>query len=158
MTGTAELVAQAIEMDLGDAARFELQLMDGLAPSVFDAFIASNSPVLMCTSTYGQGDVPDNSRALFDALQAARPDLSALRYGLIALGDRTYLQTYCYGGKKWDALLSELGAQRVGEPFFHDASSGTLPEMEAIDWARGWLGELQAGELTSNSTEPIPAG
>jgi MioC protein len=33
-----------------------------------------------------------------------------VRYGVIALGDRTYSQTFCFGGKKFDERLQGLGA------------------------------------------------
>ncbi|MFX8660927.1 flavodoxin domain-containing protein, partial [Acinetobacter baumannii] len=59
----------------------------------------------------------------------------------IALGDRTYGATYCEGGKRFDALLSALGARRLGDPMLHDAGSGTLPEEVAADGALAWAGE-----------------
>lgn len=33
----------------------------------------------------------------------------------------SYSDTYCEGGKKFDRLLTELGAKRAGEIFEHDA-------------------------------------
>jgi MioC protein len=83
--------------------------------------------------------------ALFAALESERPDLSAVTYGLIALGDRTYKATFCQGGLKFDALLGELGAKRVGEPLLHDAASGTLPEDVAAEWSLGWAELLATG-------------
>lgn len=136
MTGTAELVAQELADWLsprGIAA--EAVPMDGLDETVFDC----DGAFLFCTSTYGQGDVPDNARGLFERLQSARPDLSGVRYGLIALGDRTYSGTYCNGGLSFDSLLRELGAKRIGEPLLHDASAGTVPEEIVIEWAGPWL-------------------
>ena len=55
------------------------------------------------------------------------------------LGDRTYMQTFCFGGKKFDERLSGLGAQRVGEVWCHDASAGTMPEELGTQWCREWL-------------------
>jgi len=37
-----------------------------------------------------------------------------------------------------DALLAELGARRVGEILFHDASSGVLAEEVATEWVGPW--------------------
>lgn len=145
MTGTAQLVAQELELSLdGDDVRVETILMDGRDAGVFEG----GGLFLVCTSTYGQGDVPDNAKPLYESLCTVRPDLSAVNYGVIALGDRTYAETFCFGGKKFDALLAELGARRIGEPMIHDASSGTLPEEVALEWVRGWLDEARAALST----------
>ena len=136
MTGIAQLVAQEIELRLdGEGIRVDTVEMDELDPSVFDR----DGIFLICTSTYGQGDVPDNAKELYGALCTQRPDLSHVRYGVIALGDRTYAETFCFGGKRFDEILGQLGAQRIGDVMLHDASSGTLPEDEAADWIEGWV-------------------
>lgn len=136
MTGTAQLVAQEIELTLDDGdIRVRSVEMDGLDASVF----APGAIYLVCTSTYGQGDVPDNAKALYDSLSSQRPDLSGVRYGVFALGDRTYGDTFCFGGKKFDALLGELGARRIGEVLLHDASAGTMPEEVALEWVQHWV-------------------
>lgn len=136
MTGTAQLVAQELELTLDDEhTRVQTRLMDGLDAGVFDR----GGLFLLCTSTYGQGDVPDNAKGLYESLQTTRPDLSRVRYGIIALGDRTYAETFCNGGKRFDAILAELGAIRIGEPLLHDASAGTLPEEAAVQWAGPWI-------------------
>ncbi len=136
MTGTAQLVAGEIELTLDDdGLRVVGKPMDGLDAKVF----AAGGLFLICTSTYGQGDVPDNARELYESLQRDRPGLQQVQYGVIALGDRTYADTFCFGGKRFDALLSELGAVRIGEPMLHDASSGTLPEELAIPWVNAWI-------------------
>src|SRR5712692_978545 len=106
---------------------------------------ADEGAFLVCTSTYGQGDVPDNAQALFADLERAKPDLARLRYGVIGLGDRTYAQTFCFGGKRFDALLQSLGARRIGEPMLHDASAGTIPEEVAVEWIGGWIDRFNAG-------------
>jgi MioC protein len=140
MTGTAQLVAQELELVWdGDGAEVETLLMDDLDASVF----GREGVFLLCTSTYGQGDVPDNSKKLFDDLTAKRPDLSGVRYGVFGLGDRTYAETFNFGGMKFDTLLEGLGAQRIGERVQHDASSGVLPEEKAEEWAEGWLAQAR---------------
>jgi MioC protein len=135
MTGTAELVAQEVEQTLqaaGYAPRIEM--MDAADASVF----ADGGVFLIVSSTYGNGDVPDNAQAFFSSLQGERPDLSNVVYGVIALGDITYKATFCQGGLQFDRLLNELGARRAGEPLTHDASSGTLAEDVACEWAASW--------------------
>ena len=140
MTGTAQLCAQEMELALDDGeTEVETRLMDGLDSAVFSA----DSVFLICTSTYGQGDVPDNARALYEHLQSARPDLSRVRYGVFGLGDRTYAETFNFGGKRFDDLLTELGARRVGERHMHDASSGILPEETALEWCQAWLAKVK---------------
>jgi sulfite reductase alpha subunit-like flavoprotein len=142
MTSTAELVAQAVQLAIEeDGVHIDIKAMDGLDVRVF----ADGGLYLICTSTYGQGDVPDNAKALYASLQNARPDLSAVEYGVIALGDRTYAETFCNGGKRFDELLTELGARRLGEVFRHDASAGTMPEELAADWAIDWIESVKAG-------------
>jgi MioC protein len=136
MTGTAQLVAQELELAWDDGeTKVATELMDKLDASVF----SRPGVFLICTSTYGQGDVPDNARSLYEDLKAKRPDLSAVRYGVFGLGDRTYAETFNFGGKRFDDILTELGAKRIGERVQHDASSGTLPEEVAAEWGQGWL-------------------
>lgn len=136
MTGTAELVADEIVDVLQDkGAETEILLMDDLQP---DALVPG-ALYIICTSTYGQGDIPDNAQAFYEALQSEKPDLSGLTYGIFALGDRTYMQTFCFGGIKFDELFTSLGARRLGERQDHDAASGELPEDVAAEWAADWL-------------------
>jgi MioC protein len=141
MTGTAQLCAQEMELALGDGeTQIEALLMDNLDASVFER----DGAFLICTSTYGQGDVPDNARALYEDLQKKRPDLSRVRYGVFGLGDRTYAETFNYGGKRFDDILTELGATRIGERYKHDASSGVLPEEMAVEWCQQWATQIQS--------------
>jgi MioC protein len=146
MTGTAQLCAQEMELALDDGDnRVETLLMDRLDSSVF----SRDGVFLICTSTYGQGDVPDNAKALYDDLRAKRPNLSGVHYGVFGLGDRTYAETFNFGGKRFDDILTELGATRIGERHKHDASSGVLPEETALEWCQQWLGLI--AEATSSS-------
>jgi flavodoxin len=142
MTGTAEMVAQEVQTVL-EALGYvvTIRMMDDLDAGVFQL----GGTFLICTSTYGQGDVPDNAQEFFASLERERPDLSSVTYGLIALGDRTYKDTFCEGGIRFDTLLSEFGARRIGEVLKHDASSGTLPEEVAAQWIVPWAKSVEAG-------------
>ena len=152
MTSTTDYVAQAIQMDCAELIDdIEVQLMDALDISVFDPADAKEAIYLICSSTYGSGDVPDNARALYDSMDANPQFLGHVRYGVIALGDRTYLQTFCNGGKRFDQRLQGLGAQRIGDVWCHDASSGTMPESEGVEWCRQWLTLALQAETTGQS-------
>ena len=136
MTGTAEMVAQEVQTVLEAAGHaVTIRMMDDLDAGVFQL----GATFLVCTSTYGQGDVPDNAQEFFASLERERPELSGVSYGLIALGDTTYKDTFCEGGMRFDTLLTELGARRVGDMLKHDASSGTLPEEVAAQWIVPWV-------------------
>lgn len=136
-TQTAESVAQSIELDCADLVeQIEVQRMDGLDASVFD----EPALFLICTATYGSGDVPDNAQALLASLCSAPTYLGHVRYGVMALGDQgSYPMTFAMGGRQFDEKLSDLGAQRLGEVWTHDASSGIVAEDAGIAWCRDWL-------------------
>jgi MioC protein len=142
MTSTAEYVAQAIQMDCADLADpIDVQLMDDLDTSAFD----EDALYLICTSTYGAGDVPDNAQALYAALDAQPKFLGHVRFGVIALGDSAgHGATFCFGGRKFDERLRDLGAQRIGEILCLDAAVTTTPEQDGATWCRAWLAQALA--------------
>ena len=141
MTGTAQLVAQEIELAFaGRELGIEVTFMDSLDRQVFER----PGLFLVCTSTYGQGDVPDNARAFYADLLACRDSLRGVRYGVFALGDSTHVGTYCFGGKRFDDVLQARGARRIGAVMQHNASGGTLPEDVALEWFPQWLLEVRA--------------
>ena len=138
MTGTAELCAEEMCVALEEAGHSaEVTLMDDLEANIFDPALA----YIICTSTYGHGDVPDNAKKLYGSLQSARPNLEGVRYGVFALGDITHGETFCWGGVNFDKIMSGLGAKRIGEIVKHDATSGELPEDMAGEWAAEWAAE-----------------
>ena len=89
--------------------------------------------VLVVTSTTGQGDLPDSIVPLFQGIKDSLGFQPNLRYGVIALGDSSYVN-FCNGGKQFDALLQEQSAQRVGEILLIDASENPEPETESNPW------------------------
>jgi MioC protein len=129
------MVAEEMSDKLAEAGfEVETKPMDGLDAAVFQG----GGLFLICSSTYGQGDVPDNAMDLYNALCEGKPDLGAVRYGVFSLGDRTYAETFNFGGRKFDEILEKCGARRIGAIFTHDASAGTVPEDEGVKWVAEW--------------------
>lgn len=138
MTGLADMCGEEVENALASAGiNCERHLMDGLDPSAFNTF----ELLVIVTSTYGHGEIPDNGQALFAAVEAGC-DLSGKRYAIFSLGDRTYADTFCAAGDRWDAALAACGASRIVDIERHDASSGTLAEDVAGEWAAGWASQI----------------
>lgn len=137
MTGTAELVAEDMQAALDEDGRFETELvmMDDLDSA---AFGDADAVYLLVTSTYGQGEVPDNALDFYEALEEDRPDLAEMRFGIFGLGDATYADTYNHGGERFEKLLKELGAQQIGTRHAHDAGSSEMPEDKGVEWIREW--------------------
>jgi sulfite reductase (NADPH) flavoprotein alpha-component len=109
-TGTAESVAN-------DAAAVAKTY--GLKPLVksMDEIEADALPgieyLLIITSTYGEGEMPDNAQMLWDSVCAENmPRLEIMKFSVLALGDTSY-DLFCQAGIDWDNKLAELGATRV---------------------------------------------
>ena len=135
-SGNAQLVADLLQEELGkDGHNIEIMSRGDSAA----ARLAERSTILICCSTHGEGELPENIRPLHGSLAIERPSLAHVRYGVIALGDQTYRETFCRGGKTMDALFAALGAERVGERLEIDACTQPLPDEEALDWAREWV-------------------
>ena len=138
MTGLAEMCAEEIEGALTAAGHnCDRFLMDGLDANKLIPF----SRIIVVSSTYGHGEIPDNGQSLFASI-ASGFDLAGKDYIIFALGDRTYADTFCAAGDSWDAVLADSGARRVMDIMRHDASSGTLAEDVAGEWAAGWAAQL----------------
>jgi sulfite reductase (NADPH) flavoprotein alpha-component len=71
------------------------------------------SRCLIITSTWGEGDPPDNATAAWAWLNSeAAPRLEHLHYAVLGLGDRNY-SDFCGAAKKFDLCLEALGAKRL---------------------------------------------
>jgi len=135
ITGNAEMIAEDVIDTIGDDAECDLKL---ISDDTFDELSALNF-LLLVSSTYGVGDIPDNGLDVYERLTAEKPDLSNLHYGVIGLGDSTYSDTFAFGGRKWDTALHECGARRVGEILILDAASGEDPTDLAVAWIEPWI-------------------
>jgi len=109
-TGSAEGLVKRLARE-AQACGFAPRVlgMDEYAKADLDAC----ERLLVITSTYGEGEPPDNATAFWQWLRAdAAPRLDALHFSVLALGDTNY-EHFCQFGKLVDARLEALGAKRV---------------------------------------------
>ncbi|QRM57839.1 sulfite reductase subunit alpha [Sinorhizobium sp. BG8] len=109
-TGNAEGVA----MDAANAARAAgMQPVVEALDDVDLARFATMKRVLVVTSTYGEGEMPDNAQLFWETLASDdAPRLEAMHFGVLALGDTGY-DGFCQSGKLIDTRLEQLGATRM---------------------------------------------
>lgn len=139
MYGNSLLVAEEAEAILKGHGHSATVYED---PELADWESYREAYVLVVTSTTGQGDLPDSIAPLYESIKDKLGYQPDLRYGLIALGDSTYAN-FCGGGKKFDALLQEQHATRVGEVLTIDASDYPEPEALSNPWVERWSALLQ---------------
>lgn len=138
VNGNAQSVAEALQFCADDiGATIDVLPMDGLDITVFD----TPGTFIICTSTTGAGDVPGNAVGLLNSLDAQAKYLGHVRYGLVALGDSSYGDSFLGGGKQFDAKLQDLGARKMGDICVLDAMETMTPEDDAVAWFQGWAVE-----------------
>ena len=94
-SGNAQMVADALQPVL-TAAGHTVDVTDKAANF---ADLEAHDVLLVVCATHGSGDIPTNILPLVETLERDKSDLSGHRYGVIALGDMTYQDTFCGGGK-----------------------------------------------------------
>lgn len=69
--------------------------------------------VLVVTSTYGEGEMPDNAELFWEALSSpTTARIEDTTFGVLAIGDTGY-DGFCEAGKLIDMRLEQLGAHRL---------------------------------------------
>lgn len=134
-TGNGEEIALAV-VDRAKAAGFA-----ATAVSLADykpANLKRESLLTFVISTHGEGDPPDDAELLHEFLLSKKaPQLSKLKFSVLALGDSSYVN-FCQTGREFDARLAELGAERFGELVECDLDY----DDPAATWTKQVLSEL----------------
>ncbi|RUR29600.1 flavodoxin [Vreelandella nanhaiensis] len=139
MYGGALDVAEQVK-PLFEKAGFEVNIVE---QPTLDDLTSGESVSLFVLSTTGSGDYPGNFVPFIRSLSDTSPSLTELRYGLIALGDSSYGDTFCGAGRKLDTLLEDHGARRLGERLEIDAMETFMADDAAIPWVEAWIEEQQ---------------
>nr|WP_269828392.1 sulfite reductase subunit alpha [Agrobacterium leguminum] len=141
--GTQTGNAEALAMDIAAAAR--AQGMQPVVTALDDVSMDSlggMKRVIVVTSTYGEGEMPDNAQLFWEALAAdSAPRLDEVNFAVLALGDTGY-DGFCQAGKLIDTRFEQLGGKRMKTRIdcdidFEDAAAAwigeTLPLALAVD-------------------------
>ncbi|MDQ8187153.1 sulfite reductase subunit alpha [Pelagicoccus sp. SDUM812002] len=151
-TGNSEGLARKISKTLGSK---------GFLPTVYDmddydiTKLADESLLLLVTSTFGDGEPPDNAAAFYNWLLGGdAPKLDKLKYSVLALGDSNY-PDFCKCGIDLDLRFKALGATPLVERVDCDADYDDAFEawLKAVEEAAG-AANAGSGEAVASSGEP----
>lgn len=139
-TGTAERLAWKTAATLREGGcAVEVVPLGSLAPSDL-----AGRRLLVVAATFGEGEAPDSARAFARQLRGHAATMDGLRYGVLALGDQAYPDSYCGFGRELDRRLHHAG----GQPLFDRV------EVDGDDPAalRHWQHHL--GQLSGRTDAP----
>ena len=149
--------------DMGAAEYVAMQLADACKDRGIDvtetelndiplADLQSATHFIAVSSTFGDGEFPDNGTVFWEELSAddaAR--LDHLSFAVLALGDQSY-PLFCQAGRDLDERLQALGGTRIADRVDCDC----YYEKDAAAWSAHVLGLLEAAS-TGTGTTPVPA-
>lgn len=127
--GNAQSVAEQAESKLAEMGH-NASIIDD--PSVDDFNQAGE--VLFITSTTGQGDLPPGIEFFVGDLRDQMPMLNGKRFGVVALADSSYGDTFAGAGKEVFTLCEELAGTPIADMKIVDALDTFNPEEEVLPW------------------------
>ena len=126
-TGTAEYVAEELQ-----GLFAEHQLSSEVNTDVDPSNLSTEQTWVICTSTHGAGDVPNNLASFKQYLETTTDDLSSVKFAVIGLGDSSY-DTYCYAANYFSEVLKDRGGHEIIPVIKADAQSEEMPEDLVIE-------------------------
>lgn len=146
-TGTSEGIARRFAKETKKRG-FETRVLSMEDYATLD--LTKEQHLALITSTYGDGEMPDNAQAFWTFLSAPEaPQLAGLNFSVLALGDKNYPQ-FCEAGVLFDRRLAELGAKRLNDRVDCDVEY----EEPAEAWFQSFLAKL---DESSPAALPAPS-
>ena len=145
MLGGTEYVAEACEDTLSELGhQVSIHLKPDLKTILNRTFtqntdnknddnLTKNSIWLLCTSTHGAGDYPDNIKQFVRDLTNCDQDLSTVSFLTIGIGDSSY-DTFCKAANDISTLLISKGCGKLAQIKTFDMSEDIDPEDLAQQW------------------------
>ncbi len=138
MLGGTEYVAEACEEQLNTLNHtVDLHLKPNFSLIMDNTLEQKTNNIntwLICTSTHGAGDFPDNIKTFVEDLKNCEQDLSSINFMILAIGDSSY-DTFCQAGVELNKLLITKGCRELMTIKMLDMSQDIDPE----DLAQLWL-------------------
>ena len=146
-TGNSEAIAEDMSKIANDAGfRTKVNSLDNITMDI----LGNMENVAIITSTYGEGEMPDNAQLFWDALSAnTAPNLSNIKYSVLALGDTGY-EEFCHAGKLIDTRFEQLGATRIQDRVDCDVDYEELSEKWTSSLIAKWKPEVEVIKEKSN--------
>jgi flavodoxin len=98
--------------------------------------------VVVITSTTGQGDVPPNLEMFYSDLRDEFVLMNAKPFAVAALGDSSYGESFCGGGRQFQELMVELQGKAVADMLEVDAIETLAAEEDVVPWLEGLVAAL----------------
>ncbi|PKH86104.1 flavodoxin domain-containing protein [Colwellia sp. Bg11-28] len=145
MLGGTEYVAEACEETLNKLDHtVDIHLKPDLKTVINNTFHSNNeqnndsdlaqNPIwIICTSTHGAGDYPDNIKQFVSDLSNCDQDLSTVTFLTIGIGDSSY-DTFCKAAIDLSNLLISIGCKEIVQIKTLDMSEDIDPEELAQQW------------------------
>jgi sulfite reductase (NADPH) flavoprotein alpha-component len=147
-TGNAEGLGKKLLKTL-KKGNFQPELHD---ISAYDrSRLTQEKNLLLITSTYGDGEPPDNAGDFHGWLLGdSAPRLEGVNFSVLALGDTNY-PDFCKCGIQFDTRLEELGASRLAKRVDSDVDFD-LPFKE---WSEGLIALLAPSATAVSAVAPV---
>jgi sulfite reductase (NADPH) flavoprotein alpha-component len=149
-TGNAEALAHDLGARLG-AQGWQVQLL--AMNQIPLAQLQQLERAIFITSTFGDGDAPDNGAEFWRQLASSTETFPRLQFALLALGDSNY-QQFCGFGRRLFERLCSLGAQ----PWLERCDCDTDYQTPFESWVEELLARLPAPSFAAPQGAALVSG